>query len=102
MGIANNKLWLNELAIPLTSTKNVRTVAEENHPPGVAKCSVELPARHRVISPMRVKDKSCLSQLRLQAEYLSETAVQGREDRCFGVKAGNLTANFVKIFKNHI
>ena len=34
-------------------------VSEENHSSVVAKCTVELPARHQVIIPMRRKDKSC-------------------------------------------
>ena len=29
-GITDNKLWLDELPIPLTSTKNVRMISEEN------------------------------------------------------------------------
>ena len=32
-GITSNKLWLDELAIPLTSTKTVCMVSEENHSP---------------------------------------------------------------------
>ena len=62
-GITDNKLWLDELPIPLTSTKNVRMVSKENHSPVVAKCTVELPARHQVIISMRTKDKSCKCSL---------------------------------------
>ena len=42
----------------------------------------ELPARHQVIIPIRTKYKSCI------------------KDGCFWVKAVNLTANSVTIFKN--
>ena len=93
-----NKLWLDELPIPLTSTKNVRMVSEENHLPVVAKCTVELPARHQVIIPMRTKDKSCKCGLFQPTKtpdgvFLSKTAVQGGKDGCFWVKA-------VTIFEN--
>ena len=103
--ITDNKLWLDELPIPLTSTKNVRMVSKENHSPVVAKCTVELPARHQVIISMRTKDKSCKCGLFEPTKtpggvLLSKTAVQGEKDGCFGVKAVNLTANSVTIFKN--
>ena len=72
-GISGDKLWLDDLGIPLTGTKNVRKVSEQNHLPVVAKCTVELPPRHQVIIPLRTKDKSCkngcLSQLRHQVGY---------------------------------
>ena len=45
-GITDNKLWLDDVAIPLASTRNVHMVSEENYSPVVAKCTVELPARH--------------------------------------------------------
>lgn len=58
-GIADNKLWLDDVEIPLMGIKNVGMVRDDNHSPVVAKCTVELPARHQAIIPMRTKDKSC-------------------------------------------
>ncbi len=47
--IADDKLWLDDLGIPRTGTKNVRMVSEQSHSPVAAKCTVELPPRHQVI-----------------------------------------------------
>ncbi len=104
-GISGDKLWLDDLGIPLTGTKNVRMVSEQNHLPVVAKCTVELPPRHQVIIPLRTKDKSCKNGVFEPTKtpggvLLSKTAVQGGKDGSFWVKAVNLTSNSVTIFKN--
>ena len=87
-GITDNKLWLDELPIPLTSTKNVRMVSKENHSPVVAKCTVELPARHQVIISMRTKDKSCKCSLFEPAK--TPGGVLLSKQQCKGEKMGVL------------
>ena len=102
-GISGDKLWLDDFGIPLTGTKNVRMVSEQNHLPVVAKCTVELPPRHQVIIPLRTKDKSCKNGVFEPTTtpggvLLSKTAVQGGKDGSFWVKAVNLTSNSVTIY----
>ena len=104
-GISGDNLWLDDLGIPLTNTKNVLMVSEQNHLPVVAKCTVELPPRHQVIIPLRTKDKSCKNGVFEPTKtpggvLLSKTAVQGGKDGSFWVKAVNLTSSSVTIFKN--
>ena len=72
----------------------------------MAKCTVELPARHQVIIPMRMKDKGCKCGLFELTKtpggvLLSKTAVQGGKDGCFWVKAVNLAANSVTYLKTN-
>ena len=62
-GIADNKLLLDDVGIPLIGIKNVGMVRNDNHSPVVAKCTVKQPARHQAVIPMRSKDKSCKSGL---------------------------------------
>ena len=45
--------WLDDLGIPLVNTKEVRTVKEYNLYPVVAQCTVELPARHKILADSR-------------------------------------------------
>ena len=42
--------WLDDVGIPLMGI-NVGMVRDDNHSPVVAKCIVELPARHQAIIP---------------------------------------------------
>ena len=103
-GITDNKLWLDDVAIPLASTRNVHMASEENYSPVVAKCTVELPARHNSHAYERYSKspKSGLFEPTTTpgGVLLSKTVVQGGKDGCFRVKAVNLTANSVTIFKN--
>jgi hypothetical protein len=104
-GIADNKLWLDDVGIPLMGIKNVGMVRDNKHSPIVAKCTVELPARHQAIIPMRTKDKSCKSGLFEPTKtpggvLLSKTAVEGGKDGSFWVQAVNLTSNPVTLYKN--
>jgi hypothetical protein len=90
-GTADNKLWL-DVGIPLMGIKNVGMVRDDNHSPVVAKCTVELPARHKAIIPMRTKDRNCKSGLFEPTKtpggvLLSKTAVEGGKDGSFGVQA---------------
>jgi hypothetical protein len=54
----NNKLWFDDIAIPLIDTQQVRIVKGDNSCPVIAKCTVELPARHQLVIPMRTKDRT--------------------------------------------
>ena len=98
-------MWLDDAGIPLMGIKNVGMVRDDNHSPVVAKCTVELPARHRAIIPMRTKDRSCKSGLFEPTKtpggvLLSKTAVEGGKDGSFWVRAVNLTSNPVTLYKN--
>ena len=104
-GIADNKLWLDDMGIPLKGIKNNCMVREDSHSQVIAKCTVNLPARHQVIIPMRTKDKSCKGGLFEPTKtpggiLMSKTAVQGGKDGSFWVRAVNLTSDPVTIFKN--
>ena len=104
-GIADNKLWLDDVGIPLIGIKNVGMVRDDNHSPVVAKCTVEQPARHQAVIPMRSKDKSCKSGLFEPTKtpggvLLSKTAVEGGKDESLGVRAVNLTSHPVTLYKN--
>ncbi|CAB4021070.1 Hypothetical predicted protein [Paramuricea clavata] len=101
-GISDNKLWLDDVAIPLMGIKNVGMVRDDNHSPVVAKCTVELPAPSN--NPMRTKDKSCKSGLFEPTKtpggvLLSKTAVEGGKDGSFWVRAVNLTSNPVTLLQ---
>lgn len=104
-GIANNKFWLDNVGIPLTELHTVRVLKEDSHSPVIAKCTVELPARHQVVIPMRTKDKSCKTGLFEPTKspggiLMSKTAVQGSKDGSFWIRVVNLTYNNVTIYKN--
>ena len=105
-GIADNKLRLDGLEIPLVDINSIRHVKEDIHSqPVIAKCTVNLPARHQVIIPMQTKDKSCQSGLFEPTKtpggvLISKTAVNGGKDGSFWVRAVNLTSETVTIYKN--
>ena len=44
-GIADTKLWLDNVRIPLMGIKDVGMGRDDSHSPVVAKCTVELPTR---------------------------------------------------------
>lgn len=56
-GIKNNKLYLDEVGIPLVTSPTCGAIHRDTYAPVVARCTVELPARHQVMIPMRSKEK---------------------------------------------
>ena len=94
-----------DIAIPLIDTQQVRIVKGDNSCPVIAKCTVELPARHQLVIPMRTKDRtsrdgtfeSCKTP---GGVLLTKTVVQPSKDGSFLVKAVNLNFQNVTLFKN--
>ena len=56
-GISNGKLWLDETEIPLIVESKCAAVTLDKYTPVVARCTIELPAKHQVLIPLRCKDK---------------------------------------------
>ena len=56
-GIRDGALWLDDWKIPLVDHRKCSNVMVENYSPVIARCTVELPARHQVLIPMRTKDR---------------------------------------------
>ena len=104
-GFKNNKLWFDDIAIPLIDTQQVRIVKGDNSFPVIAKCTVELPARHQLVIPMRTKDRTSRDGIFESCKtpggvLLTKTVVQPSKDGSFLVKAVNLNFQNVTLFKN--
>ena len=56
-GISNGILWLDKAEIHLAVENKCTAVTLDNYAPVVARCTVELHARHQVLIPMRCKGK---------------------------------------------
>ena len=54
--IKDGALWLDDWEIPLVDHRKCGHVVIENYSPGVARCTVELPARHQGLISMKTKD----------------------------------------------
>ena len=107
-GIHENAFWLDARRIPLVTSRNAQRcnrVKAEKYSPVVARCTVELPARHQVIIPMKTKSKDSRSGLFESTRtpggvLMTKTLVYTKENGGFWVKAVNLSSSPVTLFKN--
>ncbi len=104
-GFKGNILWLDEKVIPLTETQPVRVIREDKLCPVIAKCTVDLPARHQTLIPMRTRDRTSQGGMFESCKtpggvLLTKTVVQPSKDGSFFVKAVNLNYQNVTLFKN--
>lgn len=103
--VKHNSLWLDDTEVPLITPSKCKAVLLENYAPVIARCTVELPARHQVLIPMRCKDKVNRTGLFESTRtpggvLLSKTMVTGTQHGNFWVKGVNLTDSPVTLFKN--
>ena len=104
-GIRDGALWLDDWKIPLVDHRKCSNVMVENYSPVIARCTVELPARHQVLIPMRTKDGDSRTGLFESTRapggvLMSKTVVDSDKNGGFWVKAVNLSDENVMLFKN--
>ena len=98
-------LWLDDKVIPIIGNPFIRIVKAGSSCPVIAKCTVELPARHQALVRMRTKDRSTQGGMFESFKtpgglLLTKTVVQPSKDGRFVVKAVNLNLENVTLFKN--
>lgn len=103
--IKGNSLWLDEIEVPLMHPSKCKAVLLGTSAPIVARCTVELPARHQTLVPLRCKDRVTRTGLFESTRtpggvLLSKTVVNCNHDGDFWVKAVNLTDLPITLFKN--
>ena len=104
-GIWDGALWLDDWKTPLVDYRKCGHVVIENYSHVVARCTVELPARHQALIPMKTKDGDSRTGLFESTRtpggvLLSKTVVDGDKAGGFWVKAVNLSDENVMLFKN--
>lgn len=104
-GIRDGSLWLDDWKVPLADRPKCRNVLVENYSPVVARCTLELPARHQILIPMKTKDGDSRTGLFESTRapggvLMSKTVVVGDKEGGFWVKAVNLSDENVMLFKN--
>ena len=101
-GISNGKLWLDKAEIPLAVENKCAAVTLDSYAPVVARCTVELQARHQVLISMRCKEIRVfsLNLLEPQGVLLSKTLISICRHGDFWVKAVNLSQSLITLYTN--
>ncbi|KAJ7365130.1 hypothetical protein OS493_007779 [Desmophyllum pertusum] len=104
-GVRDGALWLDDWKTPLINPRKCSKVLVDDYSPVVARCTVELPARHQMLIPMRTKDGDSRAGLFESKRtpggvLMSKTVVDGDKKGGFWVKAVNLSDENVTLFKN--
>ena len=90
------------MEIPLVSSPTCEAIYRDTYALEAACCTVELPATHRVMIPMRSKEKKSglFESTRAPIGVLLTKTMVDSSDCNFWVKAVNLTETSVMLYKN--
>jgi len=104
--IRDGALWLDDWKIHLVDHRKCSSaLVENNYSPVVARCTVELPARHQVLIPVQTKDGDSGTGLFWSTRtpggvLMTKTVIDGEKNGGFWAKAVNLSDENVMLFKN--